>query len=237
MVQIRTNSPRNFPPPPLTGYGKARLGRSLTTTYLGRPDGCSGYLTSLSNIFHSNNHLRNAMMRVLNTLIASCLSLYLASPTFLYLVATSSVSLPPSPASHNTQGFRVHDHSRSWLVQARDSIIESIWSVSSDAASEAAKISPGQQSKPPQKVLARYGGDVVLRFDVKSPDEAEALSSAVRVLFLDVWESTPDWADIRLSKDVVSLALQGLGPFTESRTRYHRYLVSFHLQCSMLTLR
>ena len=48
------------------------------------------------------------------------------------------------------------------------------------------------------------GGDLVLRFEINSIDEAEALAQAINVLFLDVWEFTTNWVDIRLSKDVVS---------------------------------
>ena len=43
-----------------------------------------------------------------------------------------------------------------------------------------------------------------MRFDINSIHEAEALAQAINVLFLDVWEFTTDWVDIRLSKDVVS---------------------------------
>ncbi|KAL6717131.1 putative metallocarboxypeptidase ecm14 [Lecanora helva] len=64
---------------------------------------------------------------------------------------------------------------------------------------------------PPPTLLAQYGGDLVLRFEISSHEEAEALASAVNVLFLDVWEFTADWVDIRLSKDVVP-SLLGLLP-------------------------
>lgn len=52
---------------------------------------------------------------------------------------------------------------------------------------------------------------MVLRFEIRSAEEAQALSDAIDVLLLDVWEFTPDWVDIRLSKDVVS-SLLGLLP-------------------------
>ncbi|KAH0536817.1 hypothetical protein FGG08_006350 [Glutinoglossum americanum] len=50
---------------------------------------------------------------------------------------------------------------------------------------------------------ARYDEDIVLRFNISSIDEAEALAEATAVLFLDIWESNNEWVDIRLSKDVV----------------------------------
>ena len=51
----------------------------------------------------------------------------------------------------------------------------------------------------------------MLRFDIKIEEEAKALADAVNVLFLDVWEFTNDWVDVRLSKDVVD-SLLGLLP-------------------------
>lgn len=65
-------------------------------------------------------------------------------------------------------------------------------------------------SAPPSTLLARYGGDVVLRFKLGTLEDAAALTEAVNVLFLDVWESNSDWVDIRLSKDVVRFLYVGL---------------------------
>ncbi|KAL8792710.1 MAG: hypothetical protein Q9195_004685 [Heterodermia aff. obscurata] len=67
------------------------------------------------------------------------------------------------------------------------------------------------RASPPPSLLSRYGGDVVLRFEIRTPEEAAALAEAVDVLFLDVWEFTTEWADIRLSKDIVP-SLLGLLP-------------------------
>jgi extracellular matrix protein 14 len=44
----------------------------------------------------------------------------------------------------------------------------------------------------------------VLRFTIRSAEEAKALAEAADILFLDVWEFNEDWADIRVAKDVVS---------------------------------
>ena len=60
-------------------------------------------------------------------------------------------------------------------------------------------------SSAPQTLLARYGDDVVLRFNISTPSEVKALAEATNTLFLDVWEFTTQWADIRLSKDMVPI--------------------------------
>ncbi|KAF2456401.1 hypothetical protein BDY21DRAFT_287967 [Lineolata rhizophorae] len=69
----------------------------------------------------------------------------------------------------------------------------------------------GGRGSPSGKLMAQYEQDVVLRFNISSADEAVALAEAADVLFLDVWEFTGNWVDIRLSKDVVP-SLLGLLP-------------------------
>jgi extracellular matrix protein 14 len=44
---------------------------------------------------------------------------------------------------------------------------------------------------------------VVLRFNLSTPHEEHALAEAADTLFLDVWEFTSNWADIRLREDDV----------------------------------
>ncbi|KAG0647777.1 metallocarboxypeptidase ecm14 [Hyphodiscus hymeniophilus] len=56
-------------------------------------------------------------------------------------------------------------------------------------------------SQLPSTLLAKYGGDVVLRFNLSTPQEEHALAEAADTLFLDVWEFTSNWADIRLRED------------------------------------
>ena len=75
-------------------------------------------------------------------------------------------------------------------------------------------------------MLARYGGDVVLRFRIQTAEEAKALAEASNVLFLDIWEFTTEWVDIRLAKDVVSLLLDISScqrPPVDMGSRYLRY--------------
>ncbi|KAI7084921.1 hypothetical protein KC356_g6355 [Hortaea werneckii] len=66
-------------------------------------------------------------------------------------------------------------------------------------------------AQAPPHTFARYGGDVVLRFNISTPDEAKRLADAADTLLLDVWEFTQDWVDIRLAKDIVG-PLLGLLP-------------------------
>ncbi|KAI5361948.1 Putative peptidase M14, carboxypeptidase A [Septoria linicola] len=63
----------------------------------------------------------------------------------------------------------------------------------------------------PAHTAARYGGDLVLRFNISTSEESGSLAEAADTLMLDVWEFAHDWVDIRLSKDSVPLLL-GLLP-------------------------
>lgn len=111
-----------------------------------------------------------------------------------------SPSLPfqiPSNLQHESDG-------RPILTRVRDSIIQRLWGVPSENQPRGCtKPLSSPALSPPSTILARYGGDVVLRFRIQSVDEAKALAEAVDVLFLDVWEFTSEWVDIRLSKDIV----------------------------------
>ncbi|PPJ52703.1 hypothetical protein CBER1_11122 [Cercospora berteroae] len=63
----------------------------------------------------------------------------------------------------------------------------------------------------PAHPVARYGGDLVLRFNMSTSEESASLAEAADTLMLDVWQFAHDWVDIRLSKDSVPLLL-GLLP-------------------------
>ncbi|KAF2736276.1 hypothetical protein EJ04DRAFT_433493 [Polyplosphaeria fusca] len=93
-----------------------------------------------------------------------------------------------------------------------DAIIRKIW-----------RLSDEQKNLPPQtdapdwlggghgNMLARYGEDIVMRFNISTSQEASALADAADILFLDVWEFNEDWVDLRIAKDVVP-SLLGLLP-------------------------
>ncbi|KAJ3499161.1 hypothetical protein NLG97_g561 [Lecanicillium saksenae] len=57
----------------------------------------------------------------------------------------------------------------------------------------------------------KYGGDIVMRFNVTTIAEEQALADASNRLFLDVWAATRDYVDIRMPTNQVS-PLLGLLP-------------------------
>ncbi|KAK6597216.1 zinc carboxypeptidase [Botrytis cinerea] len=98
-----------------------------------------------------------------------------------------------------------------WL---RDTAIEKIFRLPPKVAKNPNV--PGSVSRPahvqlPATLLAKYGGDKVLRFNLTTPAEEQALAEAAETLFLDVWEFTSNWADIHLREDDIP-SLLGLLP-------------------------
>ena len=145
-----------------------------------------------------------------------------ACALLILLPCTFSIFLPSTtnPDSLNAQRapslpFQTPPYSRpqgnpSLFTIVRDGIIHKIWGPPSSHQSihgtcKSTAPQSTSPSIPPPTVLARYGEDVVLRFQISSPEEAKALAEATNVLFLDVWEFTAEWVDIRLAKDVVCL--------------------------------
>ncbi|KFY82237.1 hypothetical protein V500_10701 [Pseudogymnoascus sp. VKM F-4518 (FW-2643)] len=105
------------------------------------------------------------------------------------------------------------------LTWLRDTAIEKIFGVHPKPENAAAAEENGQptsnrrplSAQLPATLLAKYGGDVVLRFNITTEEEEAALAEAADILFLDVWEFTNNWADIRLAEDDVP-SLLGLLP-------------------------
>jgi extracellular matrix protein 14 len=87
-----------------------------------------------------------------------------------------------------------------------------------------------------RRAWARYGQDIVLRFNVTTTADAVAITEASRDLYLDVWEFNDNWVDIRLAKNDVCLPShcdQLLALLTQHRSLY--CLVSFQNRYRMRT--
>lgn len=136
------------------------------------------------------------------------LGIVLSTCPYLFVSAAYTPSAPEYLSPPLLPTFpQQPSRTRSIFSRFRDTVIRSIWSVEYNEKTQPiqAEAVPLKSKSPPPTVLASYGGDVVLRFNISSAEEANALADAVNVLFLDVWELNSDWVDVRLSKDVVRL--------------------------------
>lgn len=113
-------------------------------------------------------------------------------------IPTTETSAQSSLRHHNP--YSVKDQAFGPFRKLRDTIIEKLWSIPAKSAHHSStNVSP----PTPELFRARYGSDVVLRFQVRTEDEAKALLQAADILFLDIWEGTNEWVDIRVAKDIV----------------------------------
>jgi extracellular matrix protein 14 len=95
------------------------------------------------------------------------------------------------------------------LRRLQDAIVEKIWMPSQRYKSRTGSV----DRRLPSNLRARYGGDVVLRFKITSREELQAIADAADILYLDVWETTDEWVDIRIAKDILPSFL-GLLPLS-----------------------
>ena len=89
------------------------------------------------------------------------------------------------------------------LTWLRNTAIEKIFGIPPKVSHPGTDRPKSLTSQLPSTLLAKYGGDVVLRFNLTTSHEERALADAADTLFLDVWEFTDNWADIRLREDDV----------------------------------
>jgi extracellular matrix protein 14 len=122
----------------------------------------------------------------------------------LLLFSPSPIVAAPH-ASHRYTSDLTAGAPRPWR-KLSDAIIRKVWSLPESQKSGRVNTdaSRAPNSAPGSTLLALYGGDIVLRFTIRTAQEATALAEASRILFLDVWEFNADWVDIRLAKDTVS---------------------------------
>lgn len=130
----------------------------------------------------------------------------LCAPLHAFAVpwATSALNPTQQAAREQQPSYRLRNvfPQLTWL---RDSAIEKVFGLAPKTSKPVSdKSHQTATSKLPTKLLAKYGGEVVLRFNLTTAAEEHALAEAANTLFLDVWEFTNNWADIRLREDDVS---------------------------------
>ncbi|USP77665.1 hypothetical protein yc1106_04939 [Curvularia clavata] len=136
----------------------------------------------------------------------------LAAISLLCLAPSLATAAPhdaTAPLPYDAAGTYHSTHNaspRPWR-RLSDAIIRRIWALPADHKSPRCDKRPAAANPLGDKLAAQYSDEVVLRFKIRSSDEAAALAKAADILFLDVWEFNHDWADVRISKDVVSSLL------------------------------
>lgn len=119
--------------------------------------------------------------------------------SLLLLCPSLAVAAPHDAPLHG------RNHDPTSLRTLSDNPIGKDWSIPEKHADLGTHADAADPLRTPESdSLALYGSDVVLRFTIRTADEATSLSKASRTLSLDVWESNADWVDIRLSEDTVS---------------------------------
>jgi len=142
----------------------------------------------------------------------------------LLAIPLASLSLATAVPSESNDAYRaVASQPQPFLSHWRrlsERLIEKIWTQTSNHEEKESRVK--RPSKPeeqllPAHTLARYGGDVLLRFNISTSEEAKSLAEASDTLLLDVWEFTNDWVDIRLAQELVP-SLLGLLPQSQQRS-------------------
>lgn len=127
----------------------------------------------------------------------------------LFFFCAAPIAATPGPDTENTQ-FSTSQRRASVFPQwtwLRDTAIQFWFGAPAATQVEPRKptssLSQLSGSPLPSTLLAKYGGNVVLRFNLSTAAEEGALAEAADTLFLDVWEFNNNWADIRLREDDV----------------------------------
>lgn len=117
---------------------------------------------------------------------------------FIALIALCPALISALPS------FSTCDRPAPWR-RLTNRILSSIWRTSDHETAVNPRINPITEARAghSSSLAARYGLDIVLRFNISTAEEANAIAEASEDLYLDVWEFNDNWVDIRLAKDVV----------------------------------
>ncbi|KAF5138458.1 putative metallocarboxypeptidase ecm14 [Metarhizium anisopliae] len=132
----------------------------------------------------------------LSSLVTSGLLLVVQHPG-LGFAAGLHPQRPSDTGNRNTHLFP-------FLTKLRDSAVELLFGRHPTKNAD--------QHAVPFSLRARYTNELVLRFNVTTPEEEIALAQAAARLFLDIWAFTDEFVDIRMHRDEVSPLLSLLPP-------------------------
>lgn len=143
--------------------------------------------------------------------------LYFLSVLFLISGPVQAFVLPDSSEHGSTPVSQQQSVQRAkytifpQLTWIRDTLIEKVIGPRLKSgklvSSKPSSVSRPSSSELPANLLAKYGGDVVLRFNLSTPAEEKALAEVADTLYLDIWDFTNNWADIRLREDDIPSVL------------------------------
>lgn len=142
-----------------------------------------------------------------------CRAVSALSLLVLLVAAASTHTIPDDPAQSNIPPIPRLFPLSTWL---RDHAVELLFS---RHTTKVATLRAGYPTFSPNK----YANEVVLRFNVTSFQEEEAIAEAAGRLFLDIWAVTRDFVDIRLRKDRIE---SFLGLLPDSLHEAHKILIS-----------
>lgn len=93
---------------------------------------------------------------------------------------------------------------RRWSTRLRDTVVGKLFGT---ADRHGRRREQHKYLSQMSKIISQYDGDVVLRFNLSSPEEGKALAEASNILYLDVWSTTKTHADIRMAEAMVRIFL------------------------------
>lgn len=91
---------------------------------------------------------------------------------------------------------------RRWSTRLRDTVVGKLFG---KAERHGKRREQQKYLSRTSKIISQYESDVVLRFNLSSPEEAKALAEASNILYLDVWSTTKTHVDIRMAKAMVCI--------------------------------
>lgn len=110
--------------------------------------------------------------------------------------APSIPDLIPQSVGHSSED------DRRWSTRLRDTVVGRLFG---KADRHGRRREQQKYLSQMSKIISQYDGDVVLRFNLSSPEEARALAEASNILYLDVWSTTKTHADIRMAEAMVCI--------------------------------